>query len=317
MIVGGAADPALPDVAVAMITYNHEPFIAESMRSVFAQDYGGNIHVVVSDDRSTDRTQDVIVETAATAPPNVVVHLVLRESNVGGFANLSETWEAAHATGSAYIALLEGDDYWSDPHKLSDQVSYLESHPKATISFALASELKLFEDPPTTEVVVIPPVDHPSFGDLLSENFVHTCTVLYRAGVLPRFPDWFAECYFRDWPLHLVHARAGEIHYLDRVVAVHRQHESSRWWTPTRSQRDRVQATEAIQRLAIAHLGTKDNYKRAQVVAARQVWRAGASRNRAERYLHLAAAAALDPRRAARKLRGGRSRQLPAELLSP
>lgn len=299
----GATAASYPDVAVALITYNHAAYVRQSIESVFMQQYPGTIHLVVSDDASTDTTQQVIAETVAAAPARVHVQTVLRDHNVGGFANLTGTWQAANATGSRYIALLEGDDFWTDRRKLADQVGYLQSHPRATMSFALANELNLFTDPPTTELVVLPPVVRPGFGDLLAGNFIHTCTVLYRTGILPEFPAWFAECAFRDWPMHLVHAAAGDIHFLDRVVAVHRQHESSKWWTPTRSEGERLAASETIQRLAIAHLGTQTNYRPARVAASRHVWRARASTNPLQRFWHLAASATLDPGRALRKAR--------------
>ena len=130
----------LPDVAVVLITYNHETFIAESINSVSRQEYPGNIHVIVSDDCSTDQTQKVIKETISDMPPNVIVHPILREQNVGGLRNLTEAWESANGTGSAYIALLEGDDYWTDARKLALQVSYMEEHPRSTLSFGLATE---------------------------------------------------------------------------------------------------------------------------------------------------------------------------------
>jgi glycosyltransferase involved in cell wall biosynthesis len=296
----------LPDVAVVLITYNHESFIAESINSVSCQEYPGNIHLIVSDDCSTDQTQKVIKETISDVPPNVIVHPILRKQNVGGLRNLTEAWELANETGSAYIALLEGDDYWADPRKLALQVSYMEEHPRSTLSFGLATELILCDNAaPSSKVAITPPSDHPTFGELLCGNFINTCTVVYRKGVLPRFPDWFAECAFRDWPLHLVHARAGEMHYIDHVVAVHRQHQSSKWWNPRTSQRDRVRASLTVQRLAIRHLGTRTNFRRSQVAAARQRWRAQTSRNKLARVAHYLTARTLDSRLVRRKLRRG------------
>jgi glycosyltransferase involved in cell wall biosynthesis len=297
-------DPGdLPDVAVALITYNHAKFVRQSIESVFMQQYPGTIRLIVADDASTDGTPEEIAATVASAPSHVAVETVLREKNVGGLANLTGVWQSANASGAAYIALLEGDDYWTDPRKLADQVGYLEAHPSATMSFALAEELNLYDDPPTTSLVIVPPVASPAFGDLLCGNFVHTCTVLYRTGIMREFPTWFAECYFRDWPMHLVHAAAGGVHFLDRVVAVHRQHQSSKWWNPSRSERERITESETIQRLAVSHLGRQHNYKPLRLAAARQVWRARTSANRAERYLHLSAATLLDPARAMHKLR--------------
>ena len=294
----------LPDVAVVLITYNHETFIAESINSVSRQEYPGNIHVIVSDDCSTDQTQKVIKETISDMPPNVIVHPILREQNVGGLRNLTEAWESANGTGSAYIALLEGDDYWTDARKLALQVSYMEEHPRSTLSFGLATELILCDNAPSSsKVAVIPPSDHPTFGELLCGNFINTCTVVYRSGVLSHFPDWFAECAFRDWPLHLVHASAGEMHYIDHVVAVHRQNQLSKWWNPTTSQRDRVRASVTVQRLSTRHLGTRANFRRSQVAAARQRWWAQTSRYKLARRAHYLMAKMLDRGFVTRKLR--------------
>ncbi len=295
-MISPRSEPArLPDVAVLLITYNHEAFIAESIEGVLEQEYPGTIHFLVSDDCSTDETRRVIIDAIANPPENVIGHPRLRDENGGGLRNLTEGGVWANATGAAYISLLEGDDYWTDRRKLALQVGHMEVHERTTLSFALANELILFDGAPPPKVVVVPPNPNPNFGDLLRRNFIHTCTVVYRQGVLPHFPEWFAECAFRDWPLHLAHASTGELHFLDQIVAVHRQHESSRWWNPANNMREQARANEKVQRLAIAHLGTKHNFRRAHVAVGRHRTWAWASENRPERWLHLAAAAALEP----------------------
>ncbi len=304
----------LPGVVVVVITYNHGKFIKQCLESVFAQEYAGEIQLVISDDCSTDDTRRVIEQLLATAP--VVVHPVLREENVGGLKNLSEAWELAQQTGCAYVALLEGDDYWTTKDKLSLQVGALEQIPGATLSFGLAGELDLNSDPPVSKVTVFPTSDHPTAGDLLIDNFIQTCTVVYKAGVLPRFPEWFAECAFRDWPLHLVHAAAGEIVYLDRVVAVHRQHATSRWWNTSRSDTERIVASIKVQDVVLRQLGARVTVRRSQLQAHRQLWWAKSSQSEVGRLRHLFQALVLDPglvrrhvlrRRRARRLASARS----------
>jgi glycosyltransferase involved in cell wall biosynthesis len=291
-----AAISRWPDVAVVLITYNHEAFVAESIAGVLNQDYQGTIHLVVGEDASSDHTRDEVVRAVAKVPSNVVPHLLLRERNVGGLTNLSDSWEVATATGSRYIALLEGDDFWVDPSKLSSQVAALEQHPSATLSFALANELIVSGDEPQrSELQVVPPTTEPAFGDLLGGNFIHTCTVVYRAGIVTAFPAWFGECAFRDWPLHLVHARAGDIHYLDRVVAVHRQHSRSRWWRAGRDESEHIEATERIQILALTHLGSPGNHRPAELAAKRALRRARASTTPVARWRYRLSALVADP----------------------
>ena len=291
------ADTPLPDLAVALITYNHAAFIAESIQSIFGQRYAGRIHVIVSDDCSNDGTQKVITAMAADAPSNITLLPILRTVNVGGFHNLAGAWEAANETGSAYIALLEGDDYWTEPSKLACQVRYLEDHAAATMSFGLAQELFLDRhNQPAGKVVVVPPSDHPRFNELLGSNFVPTCTVVYRSGVLPKFPRWFEECPFRDWPMHLAHAVAGDMHFIGRVLAVHRQHPGSKWSNTTISRRERVQAIDRVQRLAMANLAKQPAASWSYFAAMRHLrWRI-AGRNGFERAFHLFVALVLRPR---------------------
>lgn len=81
----------MPSVAGVLITYNHEAFIAQSIESVRAG-YDGLIHLVVSDDCSTNRTQQVIAPTVSRAGANIIVHPAFRTSNVGGPKNFSDAW---------------------------------------------------------------------------------------------------------------------------------------------------------------------------------------------------------------------------------
>ena len=181
----------------------------------------------------------------------------------------------ANETGSSYIALLDGDDYWTDPWKLALQVGYLEQHPRATLSFGLAPELDVSIDPPFSPGIVVPMTNHPNFDHLLWDDFVHTPTVLYRAGIVPAFPKWFAGCVALDWPLHLVHARAGDIHYLERVVAIHRLHLGGVWTTMP----DRRTVMEEIRRLAITHLDPTRKPARTRFQRGRDLLLAEVERN--------------------------------------
>jgi glycosyltransferase involved in cell wall biosynthesis len=283
----------LPDIAVVVITYNHEQYIAECLQSVFDQEYPGNIHLVVSDDCSTDGTRAVIETLLPGAP--VIVHPILRDENVGGLRNLSAAWDLAQKTGCGYVALLEGDDYWTTPHKLALQVGALEANPRATLSFGLATELDATVDPPSSTLAIFPTSDHLQVDDLLLGNFIHTCTVVYRVGVLPSLPAWFAECAFRDWPLHLVHAAAGEMLFLERVVAVHRQHATSRWWNAARNDSDRIAATINIQDVVMRQLDGRVHVRPSQIRAQRHLWWAKASQSKLSRLRHLFLALALRP----------------------
>lgn len=214
----------LPEVTVLLITYNHERYIAQAMESVFEQRYPGRVRIIVCDDCSTDQTPREIERLARRSPAPIKV--VKRTANVGGLRNLAEAWTAA--TG-AYVALLEGDDYWVNDQKLKLQVSAMEDRPSSSLSFGLAALLDERCSPPALRQATRPPSAKPDLNDVLVDGFIQTCTAVYRRGVLPVFPPWFANCLVRDWPLNAIHAARGEIVFIDSVLAVARVHGGGRW----------------------------------------------------------------------------------------
>lgn len=117
-------------VTVCMITYNHEKYIAQAIDSVLMQKTNFHYEIVIGEDYSTDKTREIVLEYKAKYPDKI--KLLLQEINVGMMQNFTDTLKACKGK---YIALLEGDDYWTDPYKLQKQVDYLDSHPEYSFCF--------------------------------------------------------------------------------------------------------------------------------------------------------------------------------------
>ena len=113
-------------LSVILITYNHGPYIEKALKSVLDQETDFPFEVVVGDDCSTDETQDIIRRIAGENPD---VKLNFRSENTGGRPTLNVYETTKKCTGE-YLAYLEGDDFWTDTHKLQRQVDFLESHPE-------------------------------------------------------------------------------------------------------------------------------------------------------------------------------------------
>lgn len=113
-------------IAVCITTYNHGPFIAECIESVLAQQCNEPMRVYIGDDSSTDATQTICEQYAARDQRIVYIR---REKNLGLTDNTIDLYRLIIADGCAYIAMLDGDDYWTDPHKLQLQIDYLRRHP--------------------------------------------------------------------------------------------------------------------------------------------------------------------------------------------
>uniref|UniRef100_A0A7V3E6Q4 Glycosyltransferase n=1 Tax=Ignavibacterium album TaxID=591197 RepID=A0A7V3E6Q4_9BACT len=117
-------------VSVCMITYNHEKYIAQAIDSVLMQRTNFDFEIVIGEDCSTDRTREIVLEYKAKYPDKI--KLLLQEKNVGMMQNFIDTFNACKGK---YIALLEGDDYWTDQYKLKKQVDILEAHPEYSMCF--------------------------------------------------------------------------------------------------------------------------------------------------------------------------------------
>lgn len=120
-------------VSVCMSTYNHELFIVEALNSVLKQECDFEFEVILSNDQSTDSTNDVILNFISKHPLGNKIKYYNQEKNLGINDNLIFTLERAKGK---YIALLEGDDYWIDKTKLQKQFNFLEKHTDFTICTA-------------------------------------------------------------------------------------------------------------------------------------------------------------------------------------
>lgn len=110
-------------VSVCMITYNHEKYISEAIDGVLMQKTNFPIELIIGEDCSTDNTRKIVLEYTEKSPD--IIRPLLSESNLGMTKNFIETMQAASGK---YIALCEGDDYWTDPYKLQKQVDFLEEN---------------------------------------------------------------------------------------------------------------------------------------------------------------------------------------------
>jgi glycosyltransferase involved in cell wall biosynthesis len=121
----------VPLVSVHMITYNHAPFIVQSIEGVLQQKVKFHIELVIGEDYSSDGTREIVFEYQKKYPNNIRV--ITSDKNVGATKNSYRTIKACRGK---YIAFCEGDDYWHNPYKLQKQVDYMESHQECGLVFA-------------------------------------------------------------------------------------------------------------------------------------------------------------------------------------
>ena len=115
-------------LSVMTITYNHEPYIAQAIESFLVQKTTFDVEIVIGEDRSTDNTLQICLDYKAKYPGKVRV--LSRDTNIGMMANMIDTFSQCKGK---YVAVCEGDDYWTDPYKLQKQVDFLEKNEEYAI----------------------------------------------------------------------------------------------------------------------------------------------------------------------------------------
>lgn len=209
--------------SVCMITYNHEHFIAQAIESVMTQQTDFDYELVIGEDCSTDTTREICLTYQQRYPDKI--RLLLHEKNLGMIRNYAETFSRCTAQ---YLAVLDGDDYWTTPYKLQRQVDFLDAHPDYAICFARTQAL--VEDG-SCEPFSMPSPERAkatyTVEDLLEANMIANSSVMYRNGLIKGFPDWFFRLEISDWPLHVLMAQHGKIGYLDECMVAYRIHSSS------------------------------------------------------------------------------------------
>ena len=210
-------------VSVLMITYNHEKFIGEALDSVLMQCMDFDYEIVVGEDCSTDRTREIIAEYEKKHPQKI--RLLPSSQNLGMLRNYVRTFKACKGE---YIAVLDGDDYWNSPYKLKKQVDFLDAHLECSVCF---HKVKILYDERGKTFDMGPPYEKIKYSleDLVASNFIANCSVMYRAGLITSFPDWWYSVEMTDWTTHILHAECGDVGYINEVMSVYRVHPRGVW----------------------------------------------------------------------------------------
>jgi glycosyltransferase involved in cell wall biosynthesis len=206
--------------SVLITTYNQEDLIGQAIESALAQVTDFDYEIVIGEDCSTDQTRSVVRSYGERYPDRI--RPLFREKNLGLMANFPQSFLACRGE---YVACLDGDDYWTFPHKLQRQVDFLDAHPDYSICFHNA--LMVWEDGSQAPTLHSPPGRRSTYRieELLPHDFISTSAAVVRRRAIEAFPSWYATMPVPDWPFFVLHALRGKIGYLDEEWSVYRQHD--------------------------------------------------------------------------------------------
>lgn len=123
-----------PLVAIHCFVYNHEPYLRDCFEGFVMQQTNFPFVAIVHDDASTDGSAAIILEYEEKYPHifrpiyETENQYSKRDGSLDRIMN-----EAIEATSAKYVAMCEGDDYWTDPLKLQKQVDFMEANPDYVI----------------------------------------------------------------------------------------------------------------------------------------------------------------------------------------
>lgn len=213
-------------VSVVMITYNHENYIAQAIEGVLIQRTDFKIELIIHNDASTDNTEAIIREYEKKNPELFVTinqtenQYSKKEKHIW----LDITFPIARGK---YIAICDGDDYWTDPLKLQKQVNFLEANPEYGLTFTKANIFVQKKG----KFIVYTGGRKEKFEDLLSGNSVVASTTCFRKYLLDQYLSEVNTASkgwkMGDYPIWLYLAIKSKIKLDTTVTGVYRMLESS------------------------------------------------------------------------------------------
>ena len=210
-------------VAIHCLVYNHEPYLRDCFEGFVMQKTNFRFVAIVHDDCSTDHSVDIIREYEAKYPDifRPIYETENQDSKPDG--SLGRIMNAAiDATGAKYMAMCEGDDYWTDPYKLQKQVDYMEAHPECSMCFhrvQILDELSHELQPDFLE-------DVPYSKDglrLAQGNYIHFVSVMFRKnGSVDEKYAKVGRISMGDQILYHLYAEVGHFKKLPDIMGVYR-----------------------------------------------------------------------------------------------
>lgn len=219
-----------PVVSISVITYNHENYIRQALDSFLAQKVNFHYEILIHDDASTDKTQEIIREYEEKYPDIIKAIYQTENQYSKGMSNISAYFNYPRAKGK-YIAFCEGDDYWIDSNKLQIQIDYMEEHKECSMCIHAADLVtennKFIRDsrPYSTDKCL-------TTEEVIDERELYpSASMLFRTEYGKMLPDFYYHAPVGDIPLHLYMATKGYIYYKNDKMSAYRLGGAGSWTT--------------------------------------------------------------------------------------
>lgn len=219
-----------PKVSISIITYNHKDFIAKALDSVLMQKTDFAYEIVVGDDFSTDGTQEILKRYQRKYPD--IIQLILHPRHNEGIPGRVNNITNLYACRGEYIALLDGDDYWTNENKLNIQVAVLDEKKDHVVVGHTARKVDINGKDLGTHWNRRGNREKKNSytsTDILNIGwcFAQTSTLMFRNGLVNEFPEWFWKVVSADFALQLLVTQHGKLYYIADAMTAYVQHSNS------------------------------------------------------------------------------------------
>jgi glycosyltransferase involved in cell wall biosynthesis len=230
-------------VSICCATYNHEKFIQQTLESLLMQDTNFPFEILVHEDASTDNTKKIIEEYKTKFPD--IVKPIFQSINQKSIykSGMNPRFNYPRAIGK-YIALCDGDDYWSDKYKLKKQVEFLDANPECSFVFHPSEHLdKKNGTFKQHKLDFLPNYGIVKIKNLITQGgkMIATNSILFRRELYTDIPGWALKAPVGDLPLTLVLASRGKVGYINEMMSVYRIQTDFSW---TKAMTDRKKKNE-------------------------------------------------------------------------
>ncbi len=215
-------------VSIVCISYNQQAYISDALKGFLSQKVNFKYEIIIADDCSTDKTAKIIKKYQLENPN--LIKLIHRKKNIGIVSNLCEALKEAKGE---YIALCEGDDYWTDTEKLQLQADFLDKYSSYALCFHPVKVIFENNEEPDSIFPNRNSGHKFTIEELLRSNYIQTNSVIYRKQNYNNIPNNILPF---DWYLHLYHAQFGKIGFIDQTMSVYRRHQGGIWWSKDRNE---------------------------------------------------------------------------------
>ncbi|WP_245574878.1 glycosyltransferase [Aequorivita capsosiphonis] len=204
-----------------MITYNQESYIKQAIEGVLMQVCDFGVELIISDDNSNDTTKEIVSDIIKDHPNGHWIKYVKHSNNLGMIKNFLFSLNGAKGK---YIALCEGDDYWTNPSKLQEQVDFMDINNDCSMCYHSVRHRYM-----TNNMVdrIVGPKSSVNIKytseEFIKNKYARTVSLLIRSSVFQKVPKWPLDSPIGDYPLQMLCALQGNIGYIGgEPMAVYR-----------------------------------------------------------------------------------------------